>query len=50
VTAMEPKDIKELLEQNWIRDDQKTIQALIDESIAKFGENIKVEEFKRFAV
>lgn len=50
VTAMEPKDEKELLKQNWIRDDQKTIQGLIDEHIAKFGENIKIEEFKRFAV
>lgn len=50
VTAMDPKDIKNLLKQNWIRDDQKTIQVLIDESIAKFGENIKVEEFKRFSV
>jgi elongation factor Ts len=50
VTAMEPKDIKELLKQNWIRDEKKTIQTLIDEAIAKFGENIKVEEFKRFSV
>ncbi len=50
VTAMEPKDTKELLKQNWIRDDQKTIQDLIDENIAKFGENIKIEEFKRFSV
>jgi len=50
VTAMDPKDINNLLKQNWIRDDQKTIQVLIDESIAKFGENIKIEEFKRFSV
>lgn len=50
VTAMEPKDTGDLLKQNWIRDDQKTIQELIDEHIAKFGENIKIEEFKRFSV
>jgi elongation factor Ts len=50
VTAMEPKDIKALLKQNWIRDDQKTIQVLVDEAIAKFGENIKIEEFKRFSI
>lgn len=50
VTAMEPKDVEELLKQNWIRDDQKTIQELIDEHIAKFGENIKIEEFKKFSV
>jgi elongation factor Ts len=50
VTAMEPKDAEDLLKQNWIRDDQKTIQELIDEHIAKFGENIKIEELKRFSV
>lgn len=50
VTAMEAKNTNELLKQNWIRDDQRTIQELVDESIAKFGENIKVEEFKRFSV
>lgn len=50
VTAMDPKDIKDLSKQNWIRDEKKTIQELIDESIAKFGENIKVEEFKRFSI
>jgi elongation factor Ts len=50
VTAMDPKDIAELLKQPWIRDEEKTIQELIDENIAKFGENIKVEECKRFSV
>jgi elongation factor Ts len=50
VTAMEPKDVEDLLKQNWIRDDQKTIQELIDEHIAKFGENIRIEEFKKFSV
>ena len=50
VTAMDPEEIKELLKQPWIRDEQKTIQELIDENIAKFGENIKIEEFKRFSV
>lgn len=50
VTAMDPEKIEELLKQPWIRDEQKTIQELIDENIAKFGENIKIEEFKRFSV
>lgn len=50
VTAMDPEEIEELLKQPWIRDEQKTIQELIDENIAKFGENIKIEEFKRFSV
>lgn len=50
VTAMNPRDEKELLEQSYIRDSQKTIGDLVKENIAKFGENIKVKEFKRFEV
>lgn len=50
VTAMNPKDEKELLEQPYIRDQQKTIGDLVKENIAKFGENIKIKEFKRFEV
>jgi len=50
VAAMKPKDIQELLGQEYIRDSQKTIQTLIDEAIAQFGENIKIEEFVRLAI
>lgn len=50
VTAMNPKDEKELLKQPYIRDPEKTIGDLVKENIAKFGENIKVKEFKRFKV
>ena len=50
ITAMKPKNIKELLQQLYIRDDKKTVGELIKESIAKFGENIVVEDFKRFEV
>lgn len=50
VTAMNPKDEKELLEQPYIRDPQKTIGDLVKEHVAKFGENIKIKEFKRFEV
>lgn len=50
ICAMNPKETKELLEQVWIRDEAKTIKELVTEAIAKFGENIKIEEFKRFEV
>lgn len=50
ITAMNPRDEKELFEQPYIRDPQKTIGDLVKENIAKFGENIKVKEFKRFEV
>lgn len=50
VCAMEPKDIKELLSQSWIRDEKTTIEDLIKQSIAKFGENIKIKEFKKLEI
>ena len=39
-----------LLEQPFIRDDSKKIRDLIQEAIAKLGENIKVSRFVRFEV
>lgn len=50
ITAMDPKDEKELLAQPWIKDESKTIGDLIKEKIARFGENIKIEDFKRFQI
>lgn len=48
--AMKPKTVKELLEQEYIRDADKKIKDLIKEAIAKVGENIKVEEIVRMEV
>ncbi len=39
-----------LLEQPYIRDDEKTVQDLINEAIAKLGENIVVKRFVRFVI
>jgi len=39
-----------LLEQPYIRDDKKTIDQLVKESIATIGENIQVGRFSRIAV
>lgn len=50
ITAMDPKDVNELLKQPYIRDEKKTVDELIKENITKFGENIKVTDFKRFQV
>jgi elongation factor Ts len=47
---MAPKDKKELLAQEYIRDPSKTVAELIDEAIAKFGENIRVGEFFRIEI
>lgn len=47
VSAMDPKDVEELLKQEYIRDSSKIISELVKETIAKLGENIKLGEFKR---
>ena len=39
-----------LLSQKWIKDDQKSIKDLINDYIAKIGENISIKDFKRFEI
>ena len=39
-----------LLDQNWVKDDSKTVGELVQEAIAKLGENIVVARFARFTV
>ena len=48
IAAMDPKDIDELLEQPYIKNQDITIRDLIIDYIAKLGENIKVNRFVRF--
>ena len=48
VAALNPKDIQELEQQVWIRDGKTTIGDLVKETIAKFGENIKIRRIARF--
>lgn len=50
VAAMDPKDIKDLYSQLFIKDVKKTIKDLMEEVISKVGENIKIEEFQRFEI
>jgi len=38
------------LKQSWVKDDSKTIQNLIEDYVAKLGENIKIEAFNRYQV
>lgn len=48
VVSMNPKDSSALLKQEYIRDPEKTIEDLINEAIAKLGENITVSRLSRF--
>jgi elongation factor Ts len=47
IAALSPEETP-LLEQAWIKDQSKTIKDLIDEYIAKFGENISLKRFTRY--
>lgn len=50
VAAMDPKDVEELLGQEFIKDPSKTIEQMVKEAIHKTGENIVVKKFERFAI
>ena len=47
VTSMEPKNVSELLRQEYIRDTTMMVLDLIKQTIAKVGENIVVKRFVR---
>ncbi|MSU54900.1 MAG: elongation factor Ts [Candidatus Staskawiczbacteria bacterium] len=44
------KESISLLAQPWIKDDSKTIKNLIEDTVAKLGENIEVKNFSRFEI
>lgn len=50
IAAMNCDDVKSLLEQLWIKDGTKTIEGLINEYIAKVGENIVIKRFCRYEI
>jgi len=50
VAAMDPKDVKALLKQEYIKDSSRTMEDLVKEVIAKLGENIVLKRFQRFEV
>jgi elongation factor Ts len=39
-----------VLDQQWVKDDKKTIRDMINETIAKVGENIVLRRFTRFQI
>lgn len=48
IASMNPKDVKALLAQEYIRDPGLTIERLVKQVIGKLGENITVARFIRF--
>lgn len=49
IAAMNPKKTT-FLRQPWIKDEAKTVKDLIEEYIAKLGENIIVKRFVRYEI
>src|SRR5258708_34809985 len=47
VSAAAPKDTEELLAQPYIKDESKTVKDIVNEVIAKVGENVTVSQFYR---
>jgi elongation factor Ts len=50
IAAMNPKDIKELLGQDFIKDEAITVTGLINEKVTKLGENIQIKRFIRYKI
>ena len=50
VASMNPKNVKELLASEYIRDASITIEALVKQTVAKVGENITVAKFTRISL
>jgi elongation factor Ts len=48
VAAMNPKDVKVLLSQAYIRDETITVENLVKQAIARLGENIVISRIARF--
>lgn len=50
IGAMNPKNVKELMAQEYIREPDKTIEDLKNELVAKVGENVRVGRFERYSL
>ncbi|OHA02829.1 MAG: hypothetical protein A3C92_01410 [Candidatus Sungbacteria bacterium RIFCSPHIGHO2_02_FULL_53_17] len=50
IAAMAPKDTAMLTSQPFVKDPGKNVSDIVNESIGRFGENIKIVEFTRFEI
>ena len=48
IAVKNPKDVEELLGQNCLEDESKTVQAVLTDKIATIGENMSIRRFERF--
>jgi elongation factor Ts len=47
IAAAAPKDVEELLAQPYVRDESRTVKDLVNDVIAKVGENVTITQFSR---
>lgn len=50
VAAMKPADVTELLGQPFVKNPEQTVQDLINQTIAKVGENIQIGQISVFEI
>lgn len=50
ISASEAQTVEELLKEPYIRDDSKTVEDLVNDVIAKVGENVRINKFCRLEV
>ena len=50
VASLEAESVDDLLGQQYIKDPARTVKDVIEEYVAKLGENIVVEKFTRFSL
>jgi len=48
IAATNPNDVPDLLQQGFVKDPDVTIEKLVQQTIIKFGENIKITRFTRW--
>ena len=50
IAAMNPENVEDLLEQEYVRDPSQKVGDLVKSAIAKLGENIKIGKIARIAL
>ncbi len=50
IAAAAPASVDELLAQPYIKDESRTVQSIVNDVIAKVGENVAVKQFYRIEV
>lgn len=50
IAAMAPANLEELLRQPYVKDDKRTVQDIVNDVIAKVGENVQIGNFYRIEI